>query len=74
MQKWEYLVVIADIALTQGVYRIRKINDQQLDDWKKRGPELYTAIVQWGDEGWQMISCVFYQGHPTTMIFMRSKP
>jgi hypothetical protein len=57
VQKWEYLYVQLDEG-EKGVWRPRKINGQDVPNWKK-GPAVDAFSNQMGGLGWELVSTPF---------------
>jgi hypothetical protein len=54
VQKWEYLQVQCDWG-EKGYYAVpRRVNGQELRDWKK-GPSVYVYLNELGAQGWELI-------------------
>ena len=63
MQQWEYYFVFATVT-TDGEFRPRFANDEELDDWQA-GPTMYDYANRLGVSGWELFSC-----HP--IVFTQS--
>jgi hypothetical protein len=51
VQKWEYLIVSS--AYDKGDDRAKRVNGQELQDWKSIN--LYEYINQLGEVGWELV-------------------
>ncbi len=77
MQKWEYLIVTAD--LERNYWRPRYVNSRELPDWR-RGPTLDEFANELGEQGWELVAAPFTTGDAefrgvavARMIFKRPK-
>lgn len=72
MQNWEYLFV--ECVYENGAYRPKRVNQQELRDWKKGAP-ISDFANRMGAEGWELVAAIPYPGFPyQDYIFKRPKP
>lgn len=53
MDKWEYLIVVPQLA--GETVRPRFVNGKELEDWEE-GPSLAGYLNEQGAEGWELVS------------------